>query len=94
MHPHAGHSRLVFWGSTAMWQVGGERWQKWNEAMRKALVDHQRMEKDRCEMGSWDPIDAWSNEGGRVYATAMCCLCLETWFRTARMMDVPSPPSI
>jgi len=70
-----------YYGSLAMFQVGGERWKKWNEAMKTSLLDHQRLEKDRCEYGSWDPIDPWSSEGGRVYATAMNCLTMEVYYR-------------
>jgi len=70
-----------YYGSLAMFQVGGERWNKWNAAMKTSLLDHQRLEKDRCEYGSWDPIDPWSSEGGRVYATAMNCLTMEVYYR-------------
>jgi hypothetical protein len=70
-----------YYGSLAMFQVGGERWNKWNAAMKTSLLDHQRLEKDRCEYGSWDPIDPWSGEGGRVYATAINCLTMEVYYR-------------
>jgi hypothetical protein len=70
-----------YYGSLAMFQVGGERWKKWNESMKSALIAHQRLEKDRDEFGSWDPIDPWSGEGGRVYATALNCLTMEVYYR-------------
>jgi len=70
-----------YYGSLAMFQVGGERWNKWNAAMKTSLLDHQRLEKDRCEYGSWDPVDPWSAEGGRVYATAINCLTMEVYYR-------------
>ncbi len=70
-----------YYGSLAMFQVGGERWKKWNAAMKTALLDHQRLEKDRCEYGSWDPLDCWSAEGGRVYSTALNCLTMEVYYR-------------
>jgi hypothetical protein len=70
-----------YYGSLAMFQVGGERWNKWNAAVKTSLLDHQRLEKDRCEYGSWDPIDPWSGEGGRVYATAINCLTMEVYYR-------------
>jgi hypothetical protein len=53
----------------------------WNESMKAALIAHQRLEKDRDEFGSWDPIDPWSGEGGRVYATALNCLTMEVYYR-------------
>jgi hypothetical protein len=70
-----------YYGSLAMFQVGGDRWNKWNAAMKTSLLDHQRLEKDRCEYGSWDPVDPWSGEGGRVYATAINCLTMEVYYR-------------
>ncbi len=70
-----------YYGSLAMFQVGGERWNKWKQAMETALLSHQRLEKDRCEYGSWDPIDPWSGEGGRVYSTAINCLTMEVYYR-------------
>jgi hypothetical protein len=70
-----------YYGSLAMFQVGGERWKKWNDSVKTALLDHQRLEKDRCEYGSWDPLDPWSSEGGRVYATAINCLTMEVYYR-------------
>ena len=79
----AGTIDFYYWyyGSLAMFQVGGPRWNKWNEAVKTSLLDHQRKEKDRCEFGSWDPIDPWSTDGGRVYATAINCLTMEVYYR-------------
>jgi hypothetical protein len=79
----AGTNDFYYWyyGSLAMFQVGGPRWAKWNEAMKTAIVDHQRLDKGRCEYGSWDPVDCWSSEGGRVYATAVNCLTMEVYYR-------------
>ena len=37
--------------------------------------------QDGCAHGSWDPIDRWGFEGGRVYATAINTLSLEVWYR-------------
>jgi hypothetical protein len=39
-------------------------------------VAHQRKYADGCGCGSWDPVDRWGAEGGRVYATAMNALTL------------------
>jgi len=35
--------------------------------------------------GSWDPADQWSSAGGRVYATAMAALSLQSENRTERL---------
>ncbi len=74
-----------YYGTLAMFQVGGPRWEKWNAAMKTAIVDHQRLDKDQDEFGSWDPVDPWSAEGGRVYATALNCLCTEVYYRYPRV---------
>ncbi len=73
-----------YYGSYAMFQMGGERWKKWRTAMEKAVVDSQRHEGD--EKGSWDPIGPWGYAGGRVYSTALMVLCLEVYFRYGRVL--------
>ena len=70
-----------YYGTLAMHHVGGPRRDRWNEALREALLDHQRMNEAEDPYGSWDPVDPWAQEGGRVYATALNCLSLETCFR-------------
>jgi hypothetical protein len=63
-----------YWGSLAMARRGGDHWSSWRSHLVRALTPNQRREKGRDEEGSWDPVDPWSGEGGRVYATAMACL--------------------
>jgi hypothetical protein len=77
-----------YYATLAMFQVGGDKWKKWNEAMKTAIIDHQRMEADRDERGSWDPVDAWSPEGGRIYSTTLNCLCMEVYYRYGRVLGV------
>ncbi len=72
-----------YYGTCAMFQYGGEKWQKWNKAMKKALLDTQRA--DGCAKGSWDPVSKWGMVGGRVYSTAINCLILEVYYRNARL---------
>ena len=74
-----------FWASNAMFQMGDEYWKLWEEPLRNALIPTQR--RDGCETGSWDPVDAWGTAGGRVYATAMCALALESYSRFKRMTE-------
>lgn len=74
-----------YYGSLAMFQVGGDYWKKWNTAMETAIVNHQRVEEGRDERGSWDPEDPWSTEGGRVYSTTLNCLCMEVFYRYGRV---------
>ncbi|MBN2492158.1 MAG: terpene cyclase/mutase family protein [Planctomycetes bacterium] len=72
-----------YYGTLAMFQVGGAQWAKWNKAMKAAIIDHQR--KDNCEKGSWDPIGPWGEDGGRVYATAILTMCLEVYYRYGKV---------
>lgn len=83
----AGTIDFYYWyyGSLAMFQVGGQYWDKWNPAMQTAIIEHQRKEPDRDEKGSWDPEDPWAPEGGRVYATTLNCLCMEVFYRYGRV---------
>jgi hypothetical protein len=79
---------FIHWhfGTLAMFQVGGKPWQAWNKALQEALLASQRADTDPCRYrGSWDPIDPWSREGGRVYSTAILALCLEVYGRYERV---------
>lgn len=78
-------------GSLAIFQLGRERWHKWDAAMKTALVDHQRMEAGRDERGSWDPVGAGARDLGRVGATALACLDLEVYYRYGRVLTPPKP---
>jgi hypothetical protein len=66
-----------YYASLAMFQMGPDYWNRWNVAMKNALIPTQRKGGD--EDGSWDPIGQWSSRGGRVYSTALGALCLETF---------------
>jgi hypothetical protein len=77
-----------YYGTLALFQVGGPRWEKWNGALKTAILAHQNLDKSRDEFGSWDPVDPWSQEGGRVYATALNALCTEVYYRYPRVFGV------
>jgi hypothetical protein len=85
--PESGAIDFYYWyyATLAMFQVGGPSWERWRGAMETAILDHQRKDKDEDEYGSWDPIDAWSDVGGRVYSTALNCLCMEVYHRYPRV---------
>jgi len=74
-----------YYGTLAMHQVGGPRWDKWNAAIKTVIIDHQRQNKDEDEYGSWDPVDPWSSAGGRIYATTLNCLSMEVYYRYPRV---------
>ncbi|MCZ6596412.1 MAG: hypothetical protein O7B99_02110, partial [Planctomycetota bacterium] len=73
-----------YYGTYAMFQMGGSHWKNWNQAMKKAVLESQR--KDGHHAGSWDPVGPWGGVGGRVYATALMSLCLEVYFRYAKVL--------
>ncbi len=80
---------FYYWynGSLAMFQFDGPSgtgWLRWNGAMKEAVVHHQNVNAG-CKTGSWEPIDRWSCEGGRVYSTALNCLTLEVYYRYANV---------
>jgi len=68
-----------YYGTLAMFQMGGEHWERWNKNLKTVVIDNQL--KDGCTEGSWDPKDPWGEEGGRVYSTALMTLCLEVYYR-------------
>ena len=79
--PGEGENNLYYWyyGTLAMCQLQGVRWQRWNDALRTTLVDRQV--KDGPLAGSWEMNDLWGGNGGRLYTTAMATLTLEVYYR-------------
>ena len=76
-----------YFGTMALRQVGGDAWARWETALSTA-TDHQRKDGTYCGFkGSWDPVDPWSPELGRVYSTAVVTLCLEARHRYERFGD-------
>ena len=73
-----------YYGSYAMFQMGGKYWKAWKKALETAVLRSQR--KDGSSKGSWDPNGPWGYAGGRVYSTATMVLCLEAYYRYARVL--------
>jgi hypothetical protein len=69
-----------YWGSLAMFQMGGDHWRTWNRAMRDMLVERQRKGLPGID-GSWDPMGGLLEDTGRVGSTAMAAMCLEVYYR-------------
>jgi hypothetical protein len=68
----------------AMFQAGGEAWERWNRAVRDEVIGLQ-VHGESCERGSWPPNDQWSTRGGRIYSTALVVLTLEVYYRFQRV---------
>jgi hypothetical protein len=76
----------AYYGTLAMFQMGGDLWTKWNENLKPLLVNNQckggpldgsTNDKD----GSWNPYGHSGKLGGRVFTTAVGALTLEVYYR-------------
>lgn len=63
-----------YFGTLALANIGGEKWDDWNKAMKGLLLSHQR------SADSWDPEGPWATVGGRVYSTAFGIMTLESYY--------------
>ena len=81
-----------YYSTLALYQFAGPsgyHWKKWSDPIKSVLVANQRVLKNGCETGSWDPaVDRWGCEGGRVYATAINTLTLEIYYRFANAFGI------
>ena len=73
---------LYFWyyATLASFRTGGSAWSRWNAQMKHVLLDAQESD------GSFKPISIYSDYAGddntdRSYATALCVLTLEVYYR-------------
>ena len=79
------HFYYWYYGTLAMFQMGGGFWKEWNAALRDMLIKNQRRGGD--EDGSWDPKSFYGQFGGRAYSTALGALCLEVYYRYLPMYE-------
>lgn len=79
--PGVGRPNYYYWyyGTLGMYQLQGEHWRQWNDALTRQLLAGQTTTGELA--GSWDPNDVWGGYGGRVYSTALATLCLEVYYR-------------
>jgi hypothetical protein len=76
-----------YYATYAMFQMGGRHWTEWQKKLNDAVVKPQHMDKAKKNLyGSWDPIGAWGEDGGRVYSTAILTLTLEAYFRYSKLV--------
>lgn len=72
-----------YYATQVMFHMGGEYWEKWNQALTPILLESQV--KNGPKAGSWDPqlpiADRWSPHAGRLYVTTMNLLNLEVYYR-------------
>ena len=69
-----------YYATQVMRHYGGDEWKKWNEVMRDFLVDSQDQKGNA--KGSWYfKGDHGSDNGGRLYCTALSAMTLEVYYR-------------
>lgn len=73
-----------YYGTYAIFQMGGNAWKTWSKHINKALLPNQDQEGNSA--GSWAPKGVWGQQGGRVYSTALSVLALEASFRYSRLV--------
>jgi HEAT repeat protein len=78
-----------YYGTLAMYAMGGRHWRQWNDRIKKMYVENQRLSPPEL-VGSWDPDTAVLN-GGRIFSTAMSILTLETYYRFSPVLDEGLP---
>jgi hypothetical protein len=80
--PGTGEDNVYYWyyGTLAMFQFQDDAWKQWNEALKNRLMVLQEPQSSYLS-GSFPPDAIWGGYGGRVYSTAMSCLCLEVYYR-------------
>lgn len=81
--PGKGETNFYYWyyATLALYQCRNQNdvWNVWNDAMKKELLSTQVTQGEFT--GSWDPRCVWGGHGGRIYSTAMACMCLEVYYR-------------
>jgi len=73
-----------YYGTLAMFQVGGEPWRKWSEQLVEALAAMQVDKEGSPTDGSFEPDRHYSGTGGRLYGTTLAILCATAWYRYDR----------
>lgn len=88
-----------YYGTIAMFQVGGPAWERWNSVLRDEILPLQVRDKSasgarKHGFGSWPAFGQgwgkWGRSGSRVYSTAMAVLTLEIYYRQSPVyLDTP-----
>lgn len=83
----------MWFGTLALFQVGGAHWKTWNERLKTQIVDNQRRVGAVADVrGSWDPRGPWVSKLGRVGSTALSALCLEVYYRYDKVFGTNHAP--
>jgi hypothetical protein len=80
--PDENFPNIYYWyyATQVMHNMSGFEWDTWNKKIRDILSRTQIRDTNSCANGSWDPAkDAWGKLGGRVMATSLSTLTVETY---------------
>lgn len=79
--PDAEDYHIYYWyyGTLALFPLGDERWQRWNDRLTATLLSTQVLSGHAA--GSWNPQRPFGVDGGRIFSTAASALCLEVYYR-------------
>jgi len=84
--PDRDRPNIYYWyyGTQVLHHIGGEPWEEWNLAMCAALLSMQATAGH--EAGSWEPLGGAigghdTQQGGRLYMTALAICNLEVYYR-------------
>jgi len=75
----------IYYATQVMRNMGGTFWEKWNDAMKATLLPTQR--KTGSLAGSWDPVERYGAQGGRIYTTSLAVCTLEVYYRHMPLYD-------
>jgi hypothetical protein len=92
-NPDDGSIDMYYWfhATDAMARVGGAAWTAWRANLEAAVLPSQHVPGSGSRTGSWDPLDPWGDDGGRVYSTALMALALATEPAAVRAAPRPGP---
>ncbi|MAG55637.1 MAG: hypothetical protein CMJ83_05030 [Planctomycetes bacterium] len=78
----------VYWmfGGLSCYQVGGGSWRAWGKALKSNIAAHQVTAG--AAKGTWELAGPWTRASGAASTTAINALCLETYYRYARVFGV------
>jgi hypothetical protein len=83
--PYADNIYYYYYATQVLHHIGGEAWEKWNPAMRDALIARQDRGTEpghAHQKGSWSSQgDAFGAQGGRLMTTSWSLLTLEVYYR-------------
>lgn len=87
--PSDHHIYYWYYGTLAMFQLGGERWERWNNRLTATLLSTQNLSGHAA--GSWDPHRPFGVDGGRIFSTSASALCLEVYYRYLPLYSASAP---